>query len=130
MKMSRVFWLSLIVCALAGPLLAQEKPRPPAKAGPSSAQKQTALTVSTNADFPIIGYIEKRGRTITIKAGPKGPLYSVKNDEGKVLFEDLSAEQLRTQAPELHQFLKTAVANSSDKKHVVDASRGPVSSLR
>ena len=71
-----------------------------------------ATNVTTKSDFPIIGYIEKRGKTITIKAGPKGPLYSVKTTEGKVLFENLSAEQLRAQAPDLQEFFKTAVANN------------------
>jgi hypothetical protein len=85
----------------------------------------TGGTVKT--DYPVIGYIEKRGKTITIKAGPKGALYSVKTTEGKVLFENLSAEQLRAQAPELQEFLKTAVANGSGKSGVkVDASVRPV----
>ncbi len=85
--------------------------------------------VVTNApahsDFPVIGHLEKNDRTITIKSGPKGPLYTVKTKDGKVLFENLSAEQLRAQAPDLHEFIKNAVAGSSAKgETVIDASVG------
>ena len=75
------------------------------------------------ADFPVVGYIEKRDRTIIIKAGPKGPVYSVKTADGKVLYENLSRERLSAQAPELGEFLKSAVAGSAGKSGaVVDAS--------
>lgn len=67
------------------------------------------------SDYPVIVYLERRGQTIAVKAGPKGPIYSAKTAEGKVLFENLSAEQLRAQAPEVHDFIKTAMARNSDK---------------
>lgn len=91
---------------------------------PTSASKEkrpaVALTnVTTGAELPVILYIEKRGQTITVKSGPKGPVYSVKLADGKTLFENLSAEQLRAQAPELHQFIKTAVAKGSGKSGAV-----------
>jgi hypothetical protein len=61
-------------------------------------------------DYPVIGCLEKCDRTITIKAGPKGPLYSIKTSGGKALCENLSKEQLSAQAPELGEYLKTAIA--------------------
>ena len=78
---------------------------------PHEAQT-TAFAASPKAaaDFPVIGYLEQRERTITIKAGPNGPLYSVKTADGKVLCENLPADQLRAQAPELGEFLKGAIA--------------------
>jgi len=97
-----------IVCAQETSSKSREKSQPPR----TPALQPQATNVTTKSDFPIIGYIEKRGKTITIKAGPKGPLYSVKTTEGKVLFENLSAEQLRAQAPDLQEFFKTAVANN------------------
>ena len=130
MKTGRIIWMSIVVGALTGSLLAQEKPRPkaPPEAPRVQAREKSAVsTVTTNSDLPIIGYIEKRGQTITIKAGPKGPLYSIKDAKGKVLYENVSAEQLRAQAPELHNFLKTAVAGPSGKKGAVDASLGHAS---
>ena len=127
---SRIIWVSAIVFALTGVAIAQDKPPKPASRNvvPQKASAPaTAVSANsvTNSGLRVIGYIEKRGRTITIKAGPKGPVYSVKNAEGKVLFENLSAEQLRVQAPELHEFIKTAVAGSNSqgkKSTITDAS--------
>ena len=100
--------------------MSQDKspPRTPAKLNASrEAQTPTPTAkVKAAADFPVVGYIEKRDRTITIKAGPKGPVYSVKTADGKVLCENLSKEQLSAQAPELGEFLKTAVADASGAK--------------
>jgi len=109
-----VFLSGAILVALAGLALSEDKPAPEAPAKQDSAPKaQTPSSVTTAAaaaELPVIGYIEKRDRTITIKAGSKGTVYSVKAGDGKVLFENLSAEQLRAQAPELHEFIKSAVA--------------------
>jgi len=106
------FWLNLLLfaalAAVAGP------DAKPTDAGAAPKRSDAARTVAAQpaADFPVIGYIEKQGRVIAIKSGPKGTIYSVKTTDGKVLYENLSAEQLRAQAPELHEFIKTAVAAS------------------
>src|SRR2546427_209312 len=114
---------ALLPVGLVGLVLAEEKPVQKAPAKPVSSQKaSTAVSSATPAaasDFLVIGYLEKRDRTITIKSGPKGPVYSVKAADGKLLFENLSAEELRAKAPELHEFIKSAVAG---KPAVVDAS--------
>ena len=102
----------------AGPATATVKP----SANPPPAASKPA------ADYPVIGYIEKQGKVITIKAGPKGTLYSLKTTDGKVLSENLSAEQLRAQAPELHDFIKKAVVMGTGDARVrapkIDASMG------
>jgi hypothetical protein len=73
------------------------------------ANAQSAQTpASTN--FLVLGYIETQARTITIKSGPKGRVYSVKTSDGKVLCENASLEELRAKAPELHDFVKTGIA--------------------
>ena len=88
----------------------------PQKVGQGSEKTVSLPKASiSNSNLRTVGYIEKRDRTITIKAGPKGPVYSVKTTDGKVLFENVSAEQLRAQAPELHEFLKSAVAGTDGK---------------
>ncbi len=118
----------LVVLAFSGLLIAQDKPRPTTPATPAAKQKEQVLTATNSAapsDFPVIGYIEKRDRTITIMAGPKGPVYSVKTAAGKVLCDKVSLDQLRVQAPELHQFIKSAVAANSGKGGTVDASVRP-----
>jgi len=81
-----------------------------------------ARSIKAADDFPVIGYLEGRDRTITIKAGLKGPVYSVKTADGKVLWENLSQEQLSARLPELGEFIKTGVAGTPGTW--IDASLG------
>src|ERR1041385_8809449 len=87
----------LLLIGLVGLVLAEEKPGE--KVAPKAATPQKAPTaaasnsVVSSSDFPVIGYIERRDQTITIKASPKGPLYSVKTADGKVLLENSSSEE-------------------------------------
>ena len=79
----------------------------------------------TSSGFPIIGYLEKRDRVITIKSTPKGPVYNVATKDGKVLLDNLSAEQLKAQAPEIHAFIKTGMAGDARvRSSKIDASLG------
>jgi hypothetical protein len=94
----------------------------PGKASAEKSREQMAAS-TTDAHYAVIGYLEKRGRVITIKAGPQGPVYSVATTGGKVLFENLPAEQLKAQAPELHDLIKTGVAGDATLRNSkVDAS--------
>ncbi len=117
MKTKRtVLVMSLVVVWLTGLTFSQEKSRRDSTSKPVVVKAPGSVPGSTNlntADYPIIGHIEKREHTITIKAGPKGSVYTVKNADGKILFENLSAEQLRAQAPDLQEFLKTGVVGGS-----------------
>ena len=128
MKTKQMVFLSgIILVGLAGFIFAADEPGRKAETKASGAVQAPTPAAQTNvtaaADFPVIGYIEKRDRTIVIKAGPKGTVYSVKTADGKVLYENLSAEQLQAQAPELREFFKSAVAGNSGKDHVtIDAS--------
>lgn len=129
-----VLLTGLVLAAVAGFALSQERSAPSTPSKPSIASDAQAPATAGSAkaavDLPVIGYIEKRDRTIIIKAGPKGPVYTVKAGNGKVLFENLSKEQLLTQAPELGEFLRTAVAGAPAPKAngratvIVDASIG------
>ena len=97
-------------------VVAQDKTNSGSTAKTSAEPK--ASTVSTNKaaareTYTVIGYLEKRDRVITIKSGPKGPVYSVATKDGKVLFENVTAEQLRAEAPELHRLIKTGVAGDA-----------------
>jgi len=101
-------------------LLSQQKSPLSAQPKPAASSKPSAIT-NASADFPIIGHIEKRDRTITIKAGEKGTIYSVKSADGKILCNNISLEQLRAQSPELHEFVKTAVAGNISNGASADA---------
>jgi hypothetical protein len=108
---------AVVLIMAAGLAMSQDKASQstqPKLTAPHEAQAAAPAGSLKAADnLPVIGYLEKRDRTITIKAGPKGPLYSVQTADGKVLCENLSADQLRAQAPELSEFLKTAVAGAA-----------------
>ena len=108
--------VALAVCALADDKPAQKRKR---QLVAPRAELPAVTATKPASNFPVIGYLEKRGRTITIKAGPKGPVYSAKTTEGKTLFENLSVEELRAQAPEIHKLIRTAVAGGSGRPSVV-----------
>ncbi len=126
MKTSALMLLGgILVLGLAGIAIAQDKPHSKAPAQPA-ATKAAEVSKGTNApapsDFPVIGYLKSRDRTVTIKVGPKGPLYSVTTAAGKVLCDNASLDQLRAEAPELHQFIKSAIAATGKGGIAVDAS--------
>jgi hypothetical protein len=108
------------LAAGTGLLLSQQKSPQPAQTKPTAPSNPSATTNAT-ADFPIIGYIEKQDRTITIKSGPKETIYSVKSANGKVLCNNLTLEQLRAQSPDLHEFVKTAVAGNISNGATADS---------
>ncbi len=121
MRTNRTVLLSgLILLGLAGFALSQEKSVAPASPKPAVTKPaqpaSPASTTARPADYPIIGHLEKQDRSITIKSGPNSTLYSVRTTNGKILFDNVSIEQLRAQAPELHEFIKASVASSSGAK--------------
>ena len=121
MSTTKMLLLSgVVLVAVAGLVLSEDQAAPgKVRTLTTPHEVKTAASAASPkaaADFPVIGYLEKRDRTITIKSGPKGPVYSVKTADGKVLCENLSADQLRAQAPELREFLKTAVAGNPGTK--------------
>jgi hypothetical protein len=128
--MKKYVFVSLIACCgLAGALFAQE-----AILRASSAQKTSstpgssavaASNVTSRDQYTVIGFLEKRDRVITIKSGPRGPVYSVATKDGKVLHENLSAENLKAQAPEIHDLIKTGMAaDLRGQRPAKDASLG------
>jgi hypothetical protein len=122
MRMNQALFVGGVVLVVAAGLaLSQDKaPAPstsPKLTSPHEAQPSVAAKVAKgSADYPVICYLEQRDRTITVKAGLKGPVYCVKAASGKVLYDNLSLEQLSAQAPALGDFLKTAVAGAPGAK--------------
>ncbi len=93
-------------------------------ASATATKDAQSAQIQASINFLVLGYIETRGREITIKSGPKGRVYSVKTSDGKILCENASLEELRAKAPELHDFVKTGVAQGSagtKKASVLDA---------
>ena len=116
-----LFYSGAVLVAMAGLALSEDKSAPqstPHKLT-TSREAQTPApgkSVKAAADYPVICYLEQRDRTITVKAGPKGRVYSVKTADGKILYDNLSIEQLSAQAPKLGEFLKTSVAGAQGAK--------------
>jgi hypothetical protein len=112
----KVVICDLALVALVTLALAEDKPAKSVTPTLSDARvSKPGTSAPASTDFPVIGYIEKRGRTITIKSGPKGTLYSVKSADGKTSFENLSAEQLHAKAPDLDEFIESAVAGDPSR---------------
>jgi hypothetical protein len=116
-----LFFSASVLVAMAGFALSQDKSTPEASTPKLATPRESATpaagkTAKAAVDYPVICYLEQRDRTITVKAGPKGPLYSVKAADGRVLYENLSMEQLSARAPKLGEFLKTAVVGASGAK--------------
>jgi hypothetical protein len=116
-----LFVAGVVLVAAAGLALSQDKAppqsTPPKLTSPHETQPPAPGKVTkAAADYPVICYLEQRDRTITVKAGPKGPVYCVKSASGKVLFDNVSIEQLSAQAPALGEFLKTSMAGAPGAK--------------
>jgi hypothetical protein len=108
-----------VAIALGGVALSQEKSTPPtasAAAAPTTNVRTNAVAAKGDSGFHVIGYLERQGEVIALKSGPNGPVYSVTGKDGKVRYENLSSEQLKAQAPELSEFLKTSVATGAGKE--------------
>jgi len=105
--------------AVAAPAVAPAKTNAAPATSSAATPSVSTAKPAANDQYIVIGYLEKRdGTVITIKSGPQGPAYSVASKDGKVLFENLSSQQLRAKAPEVSEFIKSAVAIDSDAKSV------------
>ena len=93
----------------AGKLAPATKPPPAATASAKPAAKPAT-------GYPVIGHLEQRNRTITLKAGPQGTLYVVKSKDGKLLADEATLEELKAQLPEVHEFLRTATGKARPGK--------------
>ena len=126
MKEWKMRFCAAAAVALGNIALSQEAsapPKAPAAAAPPTNASTNAAVAKGEGGFHVIGYLERQGEIIALKSGPNGPVYSVTGKDGKVRFENLSSEQLRAQAPELSEFLKSAVATGAGRgQPTLDAS--------
>ena len=104
--------------AVLAAVRARTHPNSPATRSTISVAKEEQATAKTATDstglIPIVR-LETRDKLVTVQSGPEGLVYLVQTKDGKVLHENLSEEQLKAQAPEIHELIKTAVAGSGSK---------------
>ena len=89
----------------------------PANASPApvaTAQEKSASAAAESVVLIPIVHLEMQDKLVTIQSGPEGLVYLVQTKDGKILHENLSEEQLKAQAPEIHDLIKTAVAGHGD----------------
>jgi hypothetical protein len=76
----------------------------------SNVEKKTGQSASDGA--PVIGHLESRDRTITITKGPKGPLYTVKTKDGKIIAKKIDEKNLQAKYPDVYHQIKSGVAGN------------------
>lgn len=109
----RLIALSAILGCAVLALADDVKQSPASQAANAPAAPRFKAGVPDKEAYPVIGYLEKRNCVITIKSSPHGTVYSVSTKDGKVLHENVSAEQLKAQAPEIYEVIKTGNANDA-----------------
>ena len=98
---------SVIVALLSLSLISCSKHQ---QTAPSPKSSDAQIPTGEAGPFIVIGHLEHRDRVVTIKSGAQGVVYSVRSRDGKILFDNLTAAQLKAQSPELHNVLETGTA--------------------
>ena len=104
--------------AVLAAVRARTQPNSPATGATASIAKDEKASASAPAQsvdlIPIVR-LETQDKLVTVQSGPGGLVYLVQTKDGKVLHNNLSEDQLKAQAPEIHELIKTAVAGSGSK---------------
>jgi hypothetical protein len=104
--------------AVLAAVRARTQPNSPATRTTVSVEqdgKASANAPSHPVDLIPIVHLQTQDKLVTVQSGPDGLVYLVQTKDGKVLHENLSEDQLKAQAPEIHELIKTAVAGSGSK---------------
>ena len=76
----------------------------------NTVEKKTGQPVANGTSS--IGHLESRNRIITISKGPKGPLYTVKTKDGKIIAKKIDEKNLQAKYPDIYQQIKSGVAGN------------------
>ncbi|HEX8524218.1 MAG TPA: hypothetical protein VF669_18330 [Tepidisphaeraceae bacterium] len=73
---------------------------------------QTASDAVAAADSdPVIVRVVSRHNVVTIRSSPRGPLYSVADEQGSTLVAKVTLEELRTEHPDIYRQVAPALAS-------------------
>jgi hypothetical protein len=110
--MKRTAFIFAAVSVIAIALCSCSKRDPLPQLSPATAAKAPQIPAGPEAGpYVWIGHLQHRDRLVTIKTGEQGTVYSVHDKDGKTLFENLTAEQLKKESPEIHGFIEDATVN-------------------
>jgi len=91
-----------VVIALTGMVLANVAAQ---STGPQAGAAANAQTAAAE-EYPVIVSTVGRHQTVVIQASSKGPVYTVKGENGQVLVDKATAVDLETSHPELYRQVK------------------------
>jgi len=114
-----------VLAAVRGRTQQPNNPIPRTVVSVAKEEQAPANPPIESVDLIPIVHLEMQNKLVTVQSGPAGLVYLVKANDGTIIHEHQSAEQLKAQAPEIHDLIKTAVAGSASKDNsFLDASLG------
>ena len=72
--------------------------------------KSVASKAADEPRGPVIVRLVGQRQIVTVTAGPDGPLYTAKTTDGRTLVANATLAQVRTDNPEVYQFIEPAMA--------------------
>jgi len=89
---------------------------------PPGTLPASAVAMKADTQHPVIVHIVSRDKTLTVKAGQHGMLYSLTSKEGKVLIADATQAKFAELQPEMFRQIRQYMAVATDQSNVLDAS--------
>ena len=84
-----------------------EAPTPDTHGAP---RRRSPRAEAAQDNFPVIVRVVGRHQTVTVTAGPAGPLYTAETKDGKVLVAAATIERLREEHPEIYRQIEPSMA--------------------
>jgi len=103
-----IFLSAALLSLIAGSCRLRTPTLPPVSSGSNQFQPP-----AETGPFTVIGHIEHRFDIYTVKSGDQGIVYSGRDKAGSVLFDNLTAQQLKSQSPVIYDFVEAANAGSA-----------------
>jgi hypothetical protein len=82
----------------------------PTPARHGAPRKMSPTGMAPYDQLPVIVRIVGRHQTVTVTAGPEGPLYSAATNDGKIVVAGATLERLRQDHPDLYQQIEPSMA--------------------
>lgn len=106
-----------LMCEAGDAETAEAAPNVPAEtAGESPVSDAAAKTITVQAQavrkvsrHPVLLYLKTRSELIAIMKGPKGRLYTIKDEKGAVILRDATVKKFQAELPGLYKRLAPAI---------------------